>query len=111
MVPEDKEYDMTEYMAASFGGEFIRSIIIVVNMLFTIIYFAVLIRILISWVSADPYNPIVQVIYAITEPMLKPFRRMLPPLGGFDLSPILFFIALFLVQSLVMGMLKSLLIR
>ena len=72
---------MPEYIAASFGGEFIRSILIVVNMLFSIIYFAVLIRILISWVSADPYNPIVQVIYAVTEPMLRPFRRILPPIG------------------------------
>jgi YggT family protein len=48
---------------------------------------------LLSWVSPDPRNPIVQTIYGITEPLLAPFRRFLPNLGGIDLSPILALLA------------------
>jgi YggT family protein len=43
---------------------------------------------LLSWVSPDPTNPIVQAIYGISEPLLRPFRRFVPLLGGLDISPI-----------------------
>lgn len=46
-------------------------------------------RTLMSWVSPDPSNPIVQLIYALTEPVMAPFRRIIPPLGFIDLSPII----------------------
>jgi len=48
----------------------------------------VIIRILISWVSPDPHNPIVQVLRRITDPFLEKFRRLLPPIGGIDFTPI-----------------------
>ena len=44
---------------------------------------------LLSWVSPDPSNPVVQAIYAISEPLLRPFRRITPNLGGIDISPII----------------------
>lgn len=43
---------------------------------------------LLSWVSPDPYNPIVQTIYGISEPFLAPFRKIVPSFGGLDISPI-----------------------
>jgi len=54
-------------------------------------FFSVVIIIgaLLSWVSPDPYNPVVQIIYSISEPLLEPFRRFVPYLGGLDISPIL----------------------
>jgi YggT family protein len=50
----------------------------------------ILVRALISWVSPDPRNPIVQFLVRITEPVLKPLRKLTPPqkLGGIDLSPL-----------------------
>ncbi|MBI2089405.1 MAG: YggT family protein [Deltaproteobacteria bacterium] len=63
-------------------------------------------RALISWVSADPYNPIVRFLYAATEPVLYRIRRALPiSAGGIDFSPIIVFVAViflqrFLVRSL-----------
>jgi len=63
-------------------------------------------RIIISWVSADYDNPIVRFLYAATEPVLEPVRRRLPVFaGGFDLSPIVVWLAIiflqrFLVRSL-----------
>ncbi len=65
-----------------------------------------MIRALLSWVSPDPYNPIVQFLYKTTEPMLAPFRRVIPMYSiGLDLSPILalllvWFLKLFLVRTL-----------
>jgi YggT family protein len=57
--------------------------------------FAILLRIIVSWLSSDPYNPIVSLIYGITEPILAPIRRVLPAMGGLDLSPL---VALILIQ-------------
>ena len=63
-------------------------------------------RVVISWINADPYNPIVRFIYNATEPVLERVRERLPMLGGgFDLSPIavwlaILFIRRFLIQSL-----------
>jgi YggT family protein len=53
-------------------------------------FFSLLIIIgaVLSWVSPDPSNPIVQAIYGINEPLLRPFRRFVPVLGGLDISPI-----------------------
>jgi len=57
----------------------------------------IIIGALLSWVSPDPSNPIVQAIYGISEPLLMPFRRFIPLLGGIDISPI---VALFCFQIL-----------
>lgn len=63
-------------------------------------------RVIISWVAADPYNPIVRFVYSATDPVLDRVRRVLPVFaGGFDLSPIVvwilvIFLRRFVVQSL-----------
>jgi YggT family protein len=61
-------------------------------------------RALISWVSPDPFNPIVQFLQRVTEPVLAPVRRLLPPMA-IDISPIIVFLIImflksFLVQTL-----------
>jgi YggT family protein len=63
-------------------------------------------RVLISWVNADPYNPIVRFLYVATDPILAPVRRALPLYaGGLDLSPVIVWVGIiffqrFVVQSL-----------
>jgi YggT family protein len=59
---------------------------------------------LISWVSPDPRNPIVQFLRQITEPVLAPVRRLLPPwkTGGLDLSPIIVLLAIQFVEWVVL---------
>jgi YggT family protein len=59
---------------------------------------------LISWVSPDPRNPIVQFLRQITEPVLGPVRRMLPPwkTGGLDLSPIVVLLAIQFIERVVL---------
>jgi YggT family protein len=67
---------------------------------------------ILSWVSPDPRNPIVQALYGISEPLLAPFRRLLPNLGGIDLSPILALLAFQILgglgQQAVLEALKAL---
>jgi len=55
---------------------------------------------LLSWVNPDPSNSIVRAIYGISEPLLAPFRRIIPNLGGFDISPIIALFCFQLVGSL-----------
>ncbi len=59
---------------------------------------------LISWVSPDPRNPIVQFLHRITEPVLAPVRRMLPPwkTGGLDLSPIIVLLAIQFIERVIL---------
>jgi len=50
--------------------------------------FAIIVRIVLSWVAPQTYNPVTAVLTSITEPLLAPFRRLIPPIGGFDISPV-----------------------
>ena len=51
-------------------------------------FFAILIRIILSWVAPQSYNPISAIAGSLAEPVLRPFRRLIPPIGGLDISPI-----------------------
>jgi YggT family protein len=59
---------------------------------------------LISWVSPDPRNPIVQFLRQVTEPVLAPVRRMLPPwrTGGLDLSPVIVLLAIQFIERVIL---------
>lgn len=77
-------------------------------MLFTIVYFLLVSRIIISWFGVSPYNDLVRFIYRITEPILMPFRRLPLQVGMIDFSPFLAFILLSFLQRLVVGVLRGL---
>ena len=72
---------------------------------FNLFFRLIIIRIIISWVSSGGYNPAVAMVYSLTEPLLRPFRRLIPPIGGFDLSPIFALIGLGALVRLFMGLL------
>ena len=67
-------------------------------------------RALISWVSPDPYNPIVQFLYRVTEPALRPIRRRLP-MTGIDFSPLVVIFLIMFVQRAVIASLRDLALR
>jgi len=50
--------------------------------------FAIIVRIVLSWVAPQTYNPVTAMLTSMTEPLLAPFRRVIPPIGGFDISPV-----------------------
>jgi len=66
-----------------------------------IFIFAVLIRVIMSWVNPDPYHPMARLLDSLTEPVMRPARRLLPPMGGLDLSPVLVTIGLVLFRMLL----------
>jgi YggT family protein len=74
----------------------IGSAVSLVLLTFNLFFWLIIIRI---------YNPAVAMVYALTEPLLRPFRRIIPPIGGFDISPIFALIALGALVRLFMGLL------
>ncbi len=79
-----------------------------INALFSLLNLAILVRVILSWVRVDPYNPLVRVLYQITEPILAPFRRVIPPTAGLDFSPLVAFFVLEVLRRLLISILLSL---
>jgi len=74
------------------------SVVAVIGLLVKIYFFALLGMIILSWIAPGTANPAAYLMYQITEPVMAPFRRMLPPMGGLDFSPIVLFILINVVQ-------------
>ncbi len=68
-------------------------------------------RALISWVNPDPYNPIVRFLYKATEPLLYRVRRVLPVMGGLDLSPMVALLAIVFLKNFLVASLFDLALR
>jgi YggT family protein len=87
-------------------GNLISAVAAILDFILTIANWLIIIRALLSWVNPDPYNPIVQFLYKTTEPLLAPFRRLIPAYSiGIDISPIfallfVWFLKLFVVRTL-----------
>jgi len=80
-----------------------NAVIQILSVLLQVYSYVLLARALVSWIpNLDPYNPIVQFLYQITEPVLEPIRRLIPPLGGMiDISMIVAFFAIMILQQLL----------
>ncbi|MBF8274290.1 MAG: hypothetical protein HW380_3395 [Magnetococcales bacterium] len=83
------------------------SLAVLLDFILSIFTWLILIRVLISWVNPDPYNPIVQFLIQATEPVLGPFRRWIPTVAGLDLSPIAALLTVQLAQRLIVGLLRG----
>jgi len=88
-------------------GNFIVALAKIIDLVLNIYIWIIIFRAVISWVNADPYNPIVNFLYRATEPVLRPVGRLLPFGGtGIDLSPlivilIIYFLQFFLVRTMI----------
>lgn len=78
-------------------ANFLSALAQLLQMVFQVYTLILIVRVLISWVNPDPFNPVVQFLSRVTDPVLEPLRRVIPPLGPIDISPI---IALLLLQAL-----------
>ncbi|ABR82230.1 TPA: YggT family protein [Pseudomonas aeruginosa] len=85
----------------------IWSIIAVTSLFLKVFFFALIISVILSWVAPGSYNPGAQLVNQICEPLLMPFRKLLPNLGGLDISPIFAFLALKLIDMLVINNLAA----
>jgi len=90
-------------------SHFIVKIVQFAGFLLDMYMWVIIARAVISWVNADPYNPIVRFVYEITEPLLGRIRRLLPlSMGGIDFSPIILIMAIMFVQSVLLSTLAQL---
>ena len=84
----------------------------VLGMVLTLYMWIIIARAVVSWVSADPYNPIVRFLYMATEPVLYRVRRTIPSsAGGVDFSPIIVLLAIFFLQACLVQSLHDLAVR
>lgn len=72
-----------------------------ITLALNVFIFAIIIHAVLSWINPDPYNPVSALLFSITRPVLDPFRRIIKPVGGLDLSPLVALIALMFVERLV----------
>ncbi|EGV52079.1 MULTISPECIES: YggT family protein [sulfur-oxidizing symbionts] len=77
-----------------------------IELFINIFLFAILIQVILSWVSPGSYNPASALLYSLTEPVMRPARKLLPPISGLDLSPMLVMIGLVLLKMLLLPPLR-----
>lgn len=80
-------------------GNIVLGLAKVLDVALNIYMWVIIIRSLISWVSPDPYNPIVQALQKLTDPVLRPIRKIVPVWKiGIDLSPLIAVLAIIFLQ-------------
>jgi YggT family protein len=83
-------------------GNFFAAVAQVLHLAITIYMWIIIARVVVSWLSVDPYHSIVRFLYQATEPVLMRVRGILPPMAGLDLSPVIvIFVLIFLDRFLV----------
>jgi YggT family protein len=101
---------VTEVMGMSpqIGGLVVLSIADLLGLLINVFIFSILIQVIISWVNPGMYNPVMGLLHSLTEPLLGPARRVIPPISGLDLSPIVVIIVLQLASMLAVAPIRDL---
>jgi YggT family protein len=84
------------------AGNALMALAKLLSLLCQLYVFALIGRVVCTWVNADPYNPIVRFLVQVTDPVLDRLRRVIPPIAGLDFSPL---IAILVVQILIQGFL------
>ena len=90
----------------NFLGLLIWAVADIVNQLINLYFFAIIIRVILSWLGRGVVNPLTSILYLITEPLMAPAKRLVPAIGGFDLSPL---VVLILLQLTLIILVKPLL--
>ena len=72
-----------------------------INLIFTLYSFAIIIRSLLPWLGVDYYHPVMRFLVQITEPLLAPLRRFIPPVGGLDFTPMVALVILWIMEWLL----------
>ena len=84
-------------------------LITTINLFFQFLTILIFVRIIFSWIRVDPYHPtwgpVLRFVYQITDPIMEPVRRIMPPMGGFDFSPIIVLFGLNFLNRLLISIL------
>ena len=92
-------------------GNFLGAIAQILDMVLGLYMWVIIIRALLSWVNPDPYNPVVRFLNQITEPVLYRVRRVVPYLGGIDLSPIIVIFIIYFLKAFAVTTLMQVAIK
>ncbi len=85
-----------------------KSILTLLNIVFTLYSFAILARALLPWFRISPYHPVMQFLIRITEPILAPLRQFIPPMGGLDFTPIVALLLLSVLEQILRTLILTL---
>ena len=103
---------LTQWLISTAGGLVLLAhggprvwIEVLVSAVFTILMAAILIRVIGSWLGIGPYRKWMRPVYALTNWLIDPIRRILPPVGIFDFSPMVAWLVLYVVRGFVLGLL------
>jgi YggT family protein len=88
-------------------GNFLMAIAKLLNFVLSAYIWVVIARAVITWVNADPYNPIVRFLRQVTDPLLMRIRRFVPIMGGMDLSPMVLILIIIFLQSFLVPTLQQ----
>jgi YggT family protein len=102
-------YAMSVGGAPSFVPLLLLSVVELLDTTLLLFLVAIFVYVLLSWVSQDGYSPIGRLLGALVEPLLAPFRRALPSLGGLDLSPIVVILLISVLRMVLNGRIAPLL--
>jgi len=75
-----------------------------IRLLFDLLSLAILIRVILSWFNVNPFHPVVAFLDQITEPILGPLRRVIPPIGMMDVTPIVALVLLQVVEVILLSL-------
>jgi YggT family protein len=92
-------------------GNLLEAIAAILDIVLTIYMWIVIITALLSWVNPDPYNPIVRFLHAVTEPVLRPIRRVIGYGVGIDFSPMVVILGILFVKYFLIASLRDMAIR
>lgn len=82
------------------------TVVWIINIIFGAYEFLIFVRVILSWVNINPNHPLVQLLYSLTDPLLKPLQRLIPPIGGtLDISPAVALILLYIVERILISLL------
>jgi len=93
------------------AGNILNGLAYVLDTVLFLFMWLIIIRVLISWVNPDPWNPIVQFLTRATDPLLSMIRRRIGVLGGFDVSPILAILLIMFMQYAVVATIRDVAMR
>jgi YggT family protein len=95
-------------IAPAAGGVFFLAVADLLSLVVNVFLVAILIQVILSWVNPGAHNPVSSLLWRLNEPLLGPARRLLPPISGLDLSPILVVVVLQLLKYLLVAPVRDL---
>ncbi len=90
--------------SATIAAIAVTSVVNLVLLTVRLFIFAIFIRVILSWIAPQGHNPALAIIYTLTDRVLRPFQRFIPPMGGLDLSPLFAIILLMALTIIIAGL-------